>query len=798
MTPAEQKAINDISKKIDIAKTKSEITDLINELNDLGIASGSALTKTTEYIDVVNKGSLKLNGTIKETNDLFDNLFSEFKDGFNDVRESFETLTNTTTNLGSSMTLWREYYKRIREVSVEYGIAGKALDDYKLRNLEVERSLINTGLEANDLKDGIKSLFDETQNITQLSSEFGSALGNISKVMGISSAETGRLLGSFLNLNVSFKETGKILEDVRFAAEKSALNTKKVLQVFAENFEKLNTYSFKNGIKGMTDMVLLSTKLKVNMDSILNLSDSLFMDPEKTMELSTNLQLLGGSIGEMGDFNKLMYDAAVAPEELTKSIAKATSGLGVFNKESGKFELISSASRMQLKQLSTQLGISNTELMKMAEVSSKVQEIKMSVNMRPLTDEQYDTIATLSKFDNKTGQWKINVGDQSKSIATLSDEDIKRLTDVQKTTLEEQRVAKMDIGEITATKLILSQYSTADFFKAAGFDSESLRKEYINSSNKLFDGLHTQIKKGLFDPLEELGEKKVSDNVGKVLKNITLAIEEFTNKSKNFANILVSIFNNKDLKELWSEYEKRTTSRTPSEYGDILGQTNKFSEGKILDGPSHKEGGIPFSINKKTGFEAEGDEILLTKGVSRDPALLSIASKLNEMGGGKKLFKDGDIVSTTNSNYNTNNLISTMMKSEMFTNTIINSRKLDEITNTVNNVQQSSSNMMNVINDINKSQGGLNEKRSDLSIKNLRLDGNISVGGKVDISPVRISIDGTSSSKNVVMNDTLKNEILSLIENKIKNLNMYTQFTNKKGTGLPEGKYSDMIGINVL
>ncbi len=75
----------------------------------------------------------------------------------------------------------------------------------------------------------------------------------------------------------------------------------------------------------------------------------------------------------------------------------------------------------------------------------------------------------------------------------------------------------------------------------------------------------------------------------------------------------------------------------------------KFSKGGVLDGPSHKQGGIPFSINGRTGFEAEGDEIILTKGVSKNPALRQIASQINVAGGGvpldrntsKRSFADG-------------------------------------------------------------------------------------------------------------------------------------------------------------
>lgn len=57
--------------------------------------------------------------------------------------------------------------------------------------------------------------------------------------------------------------------------------------------------------------------------------------------------------------------------------------------------------------------------------------------------------------------------------------------------------------------------------------------------------------------------------------------------------------------------------------------------GVVLKGRSHAAGGIP--------IEAEGDEIILTKGVYRNPQLRSMASAINVAGGGVK-FADGGIV----------------------------------------------------------------------------------------------------------------------------------------------------------
>lgn len=62
-----------------------------------------------------------------------------------------------------------------------------------------------------------------------------------------------------------------------------------------------------------------------------------------------------------------------------------------------------------------------------------------------------------------------------------------------------------------------------------------------------------------------------------------------------------------------------------------------FQHGGVLVGPSHQQGGIPFTVAGRPGFEAEGGEVILTKGVWANPLLRPVASALNVMGGGLPL-----------------------------------------------------------------------------------------------------------------------------------------------------------------
>ena len=71
----------------------------------------------------------------------------------------------------------------------------------------------------------------------------------------------------------------------------------------------------------------------------------------------------------------------------------------------------------------------------------------------------------------------------------------------------------------------------------------------------------------------------------------------------------------------------------------------KFARGGVVGGSSHAQGGIAL-LDRRSGREVgemEGDEIILTKGVTQDPALRAAASQINYLGGGR-LFADGGMV----------------------------------------------------------------------------------------------------------------------------------------------------------
>lgn len=67
----------------------------------------------------------------------------------------------------------------------------------------------------------------------------------------------------------------------------------------------------------------------------------------------------------------------------------------------------------------------------------------------------------------------------------------------------------------------------------------------------------------------------------------------------------------------------------------------KFQKGGMLNGPSHAQGGIPFSVGGKVGFEAEGGEAIINKKSTQ--MFAPLLSAINQAGGGVAFANGGRV-----------------------------------------------------------------------------------------------------------------------------------------------------------
>ena len=120
-------------------------------------------------------------------------------------------------------------------------------------------------------------------------------------------------------------------------------------------------------------------------------------------------------------------------------------------------------------------------------------------------------------------------------------------------------------------------------------------------------------------------------------------------------------------------------------------KSQKFAKGGVIEGKSHAEGGVPFTVDGVGGFEAEGGEVIINK---RSAAMFrNELSMINQAGGGVK-FADGGVVGSANPADNTNNLSEQLERliavTSQPTRAVVSETEITDSQNRINNIESRS------------------------------------------------------------------------------------------------------------
>ena len=159
-------------------------------------------------------------------------------------------------------------------------------------------------------------------------------------------------------------------------------------------------------------------KLGVQMDFAAGLSDKLF-NIEGAVDLSAQLQVLGGKWAQLADPFKLMYMAINDVDGLTKALGDAAESAYHFDKATGEFKS-SSLEIRRLKQIADQTGVSFDELSNAGRNAAKFTKIKSQIKF-DVDDKTKEYLISASRFEN--GKAVIDINGDPKLLNALNSAD---------------------------------------------------------------------------------------------------------------------------------------------------------------------------------------------------------------------------------------------------------------------------------------------------------------------------------------------------------------------------------------
>lgn len=205
------------------------------------------------------------------------------------------------------------------------------------------------------------------------------------------------------------------------AASSMGLSTTEATAKIAKNLEKANSYSFKNGIDGITKMTLLGEKLRVDMGQMLSGAVPQFQEISNSIENAARLQNLGGSYAANGaNPMTMLYEANNDPEALAERITKMFSGKGTFDQKTGEVKM--SGLQMQMMGAAAgAMGISKEEAIAMNKnsIKNKVIEEQMGSAANKLTENEKAYVQNQAQYNTDSGKFEMTYVDKGGNRQTV-------------------------------------------------------------------------------------------------------------------------------------------------------------------------------------------------------------------------------------------------------------------------------------------------------------------------------------------------------------------------------------------
>lgn len=368
----------------------------------------------------------------------------------------------------------------------------------------VAESAKTTGLIGKGAKDNI-DLFAAINNAmmrgTYLTDEQITSFQVLGMTANMTAAELATMATSFDTLGYTTDQTLEMMGEMTKQARSYGLNVSEFMDGVNKNLKLMVSYNFKDGVDGLSNMVAQAQSLRIDMSNTVSLADSL-MDPDKAIEVAAGFQMLGGSIGKLGDPFQLLHMAQTDMEGLQNSLVDMSAAAVVFNEDTGEFD-IPVTEMYRLREAAGLAGMRYEEMADMAmKAAQKTKKLDILGNMNSVPEEQKELIANMGKI-GANGNLEITmpdgtvkkIGEGFNDLTANDYTQLEKMLDVNK--MSELDVAKESMGylnQIEAAQATLVKLTTLNLVKSGGFENfaekaamaqDILTTEFLKQEDKI-------------------------------------------------------------------------------------------------------------------------------------------------------------------------------------------------------------------------------------------------------------------------------------------------------------------------
>jgi hypothetical protein len=360
----------------------------------------------------------------KEASNLRKSLgaFSQVSGAFSQVRKDVGAISSTVTKGYNTLKSWAglfEIDKKVRMSALSMGLLDTQTKSFRDNLYAAGRNTYTMGVDIGELAEMQAKFSDELGRTVMLSQHGLESMAAMAKATGLGAEGAAQLAGDFDRIGISTEGAADFIEKTMNDSSKMGLNASKVVKNIQQNMKMLNKYNFKGGVNGLKKMAESMTKLGLDMNMMAPMADKLF-DIEGAVDMSAQLQVLGGEWSKLADPFDLMYKARNDMDGLTKEMVDASAASAQWSSTDHQYK-ISALEMHTLRKVAEATGVSYEELAASAKKAAQFVGVRKQIRFN-FDDDTKEFIENTAQFNDK-GEAEININGNKKLVSQLTNMD---------------------------------------------------------------------------------------------------------------------------------------------------------------------------------------------------------------------------------------------------------------------------------------------------------------------------------------------------------------------------------------
>ena len=385
--------------------------------------------------------------------------YKSFSDVLKYFKESVDNVTSLKNAISGVVDMFAELGLEAEQLNKQFVGGRVRVQEITKAINEAAPGIRRLGGEFKDVRKTLADIAEGSRRQVVASSKDVQQLFAAGEVLDRSVSD---IVSSFAKVGVSYDKVASNLENSISYVQGIGLNARVVMKDVLDNTEQLSRFNFQNGVQGFTKMAAQASMLRFDMKETFELAEGV-LDPERAVEVASAFQRLGVSVGNLTDPFQLMNQSINDPSGLQNSLINMTKQFTYFDEQTQSFR-INPQGILTLKEISSQTGISATELRKTAlaaaEMDDKLKKINTTGFKLGVSEEDKMMVANIARM-GEGGEYEVSIKDErgyeyQKKLSKLQEEDFKLL-------IEQQKKAPKTIEEIQLSQLNTAEKMLAEF-----------------------------------------------------------------------------------------------------------------------------------------------------------------------------------------------------------------------------------------------------------------------------------------------------------------------------------------------